>query len=102
MKITFFIISITTFLFGICGRDFQLKSSIDNYKGDEEINYLELPGLFGASGCSITMPSFDLSKDFEETYSLFGTPENDQYVVYLVIKEPADIEQLKKVISATK
>ena len=96
MRITFFIISIITFLFVICGCDFQLKSSIDNYKGDGEINYLELPGLFGASGCSITMPSFDLSKDFEETYSLFGTPANDQYVVYLVIKEPADFEQIKK------
>ncbi|MCK5915506.1 MAG: hypothetical protein KAG92_05155 [Deltaproteobacteria bacterium] len=96
MKKAFPIIFFLVFLIALSGCDFQMKSAIDNYKGDGQIKYLEAPGILGASGCSIKMPSFDLSKNFDKTYSLSGIPANKSYVVYLVVKDPAGIELIKQ------
>ena len=88
-----FIVFLTLLLTGC---DVKLKSEISEYKGDGQIEYLESPGLLGASGCSIKMPSFDLSQEFSKTYSLSGIPENENYVVYLVVNDPVPIEQVKE------
>lgn len=96
MKKTFSIISMFSVLFTFAGCDYQLKSAIKNYKGDGVIEYLDAPGILGASGCSIKMPSFDLSADFEKTYSLDGIPANENYTVYLVVKDQLENNLIKQ------
>ena len=100
MKIIYTIFTALIFLFltGGCSNDSHLKNSINNYQGDGQIEYLEAPGFFGASGCSITMPSFDLSEGLNAKYSLSGIPANNKnkYVVYLVVDKPLNEKPIKE------
>jgi len=80
------------------------KKNIDNYNGDGEITYIEGP-MLGIPGYKIQMESFDISKPYAKNYSLSGLPtdfkslgitRNNRYIIYLVIEEPAPIENIKK------
>jgi hypothetical protein len=97
MKKTYLIFASLILLLVVAGCDHKLKAAINSYSGDGQIKYLEAPGLLGTSGCSIKMPSFDLSEGINTKYSLSGIPANENYVVYLVVKDPVHIEQVQQV-----
>jgi hypothetical protein len=96
MEKTYSIFAFLALLLVVAGCDRQLKEAINNYQGDGQIEYLEAPDPLGASGCSIKMPSFDLSKGLSAEYSLSGIPASDTYVVYLVVDGPLNVEQVQR------
>jgi len=75
-----------------CG-DRALKSQISRYRGDGKIRYLESPGLLGASGFEIRMPSVDLSTPVDIQYNLAGMPIGAP-MVYLVIENPCPLKEV--------
>jgi len=85
MRILF--IALVCALASLAGCNIESKKA-SGYKGDGKIEYLPAP-LMGISGWKIELPSFALTEKVEETYSLAGLPEGQDYVVYLVI--PAEL-----------
>jgi len=81
--------------FLLFGCDSKLKKAIAEYQGNGKIIYLKGP-LLGTSGVAIKMPSFDISKSFEARYQLTGIPNQNRYIVYLVVPEPCPINQVLK------
>lgn len=80
----------------LCGcTDHALKRSINTYRGDGEIRYLEAP-LLGISGCAIQMPSIDLSRPVYARYDFTGIPPGKHYIVYLVVPEPCPLDAIRQ------
>ncbi len=74
----------------------ESKSEISKYSGDGVLEYLPAPGLLGIDGIKIRFPSFDLSKDFNTTYSLQNLPAGDPFMVYFVVPVPAPLREIER------
>jgi len=72
------------------------KDAIANYSGDGTINYLSAPGLFGNSGIEIKFQDIDLSTNFQTTYSLKNLPVGDPYIIYFVVPNSTQLEEVMK------
>lgn len=93
-RITYFIIPLVIFLI-LVGCDRESKNAISKYSGDGIIKHLPSPGLLGIDGVEIKFQNFDLSQDYSAKYSLQGLPTGTPYMIYLVVPDPAPLDEIK-------
>lgn len=93
-KFRILLLLVSAFVFCGCKKDDNLKTSIQSYKGDGQIRYLEAPGVLGVSGCEIRLPYIDLSRNQTTKYNLSGIPTGKDYVVYLVLPDSNRLNEL--------